>query len=115
MPLSMRSVPVRVLPPEVPASLETWGLRVDIPLGALRSGTWLSQMVLDWVSLLLQTDGGCSGRVAVPTLVAPMLRPGVSLALTSLKEGMGMTSNLSLVEAEVGDPESTRYESVSGM
>ena len=50
----------------------------------------------------------------MPTLVVPMLRPGVSLALTSLKEGMGMTSNLSLVEAEVGDPESTRYESVSG-
>ena len=114
MPLSMQSVPVRVLQLEVPASLETWGLRVDIPLGALRSGTWLSQMVLDWVSLLLQTDGGCSGRVAVPTLVVPRLRPGVSLALTSIEEGMGMTSSLSLVEAEVGDPESTRYESVSG-
>ena len=76
VPLSMQSVPVRVLPLEVPASLGTWGLRVDIPLGALRSGTWLSQMVLDWVSLLLQTDGGGLGRVAVPTLVAPMLARG---------------------------------------
>ena len=114
MPLNVQSVPVRVLPPRVPASLETWGLKVDRPLEASRSGAWQSQMVLDWESLLLRTDGGHLGSMAVPTLVATMLRPGVGLALTSLKEGLGITSCLSLVEAVEEGPESTRCKSVSG-
>ena len=114
MPLSVQSVPVRELPPRVPAGLETWGLRVDRPLEALRSGAWPSQMVLDWESVLLRTNGGCLGSMAVPMLVAPMLRPGVSLVFTSLKEGIGMASCLSLVEAVEEGPESTRCKSVSG-
>ena len=105
---------MRVLPPRVPASLETWGLWVDGPLETLGSGAWPPQMVLDWDPSLLRTNRGRLGSVAVPMLVAPMLRPGVNLAFASLKEGIGITSSLSLVEAVKDGPESTRCKSVSG-